>query len=192
MSEARVVSTNCEIIRNHAVKLFDIFTSSKETAMGLMMTLYQFKIMDKKTKSALFSSAFAQPQQTANALIIYLEMKLDQSSKYLPIILKSMKEEEALEDLVEKIELELSQMPVTRSEGMDYLFVNLILNQLIMYLLFGTESLPFNNTRLHVFVIYHLCYLSLTLQDPQNRNPHMIINLSITILTTLVMQFLST
>ena len=53
-------------------------------------------------------------------------MKLDQSSNYLPVILESMKKEEALEDLVEKIELEISQMPVTSSEGMVYLFVNLI------------------------------------------------------------------
>ena len=121
MSETREVSKNSEIVRNHAVEIFDIFTSCKETALGLTLRFYQSKIMDKKTKSALFSSAFVHPQQTANALIEYLEMKLDQSSKYFPIILKSMKEEEALEDLVEKIELELSQIPLTSSEGMVYL-----------------------------------------------------------------------
>ena len=134
MSEAREVFKNSEIIRNHAVEIFDIFTSSKETAMGLTLRLYQFKIMDKKTKSALFSSAFVHPQQTANALIEYLEMKLDQSSKYLPIILKSMKEEEALKDLAEKIEFEHSQIPLTSSEGMVYVFVNFIFIQPIMYL----------------------------------------------------------
>ena len=122
MSETCEVSKNSEIIRNHAVEFFDIFTSSKETALGLTLRLYQSKIMDKKTKSALFSSAFVYPQQTANALIEYLEMKLDQSSKYFPIILKSMKEEEALEDLAEKTELELSQIPLTSSQGMVYLF----------------------------------------------------------------------
>ena len=126
MSKAREVSKNSEIIRNHALEIFEIFTTSKETAMSLTLRLYQSKIMDKKTKSALFSSAFIHSQQTANALLEYLEMKLDQSSNYLPVILESMKKEEALEDLVEKIELEISQMPVTSSEGMVYLFVNLI------------------------------------------------------------------
>ena len=131
MSEARVVAKNSEVIRNHAVEIFDIFTASKETALGLTLRLYQSEIMDRRTKSALFS--FAHPHQTANALMEYLEMKLDQSSKYLPIILKSMKEEEVMKDLVEKIELELSQMPVTSNEGMINLFKNLILIQPIKY-----------------------------------------------------------
>ena len=145
MSEAREVSKNSEIIRNHAVEMFDIFIASKETALGLTLRLYQSKIIDRNTKSALFSSTFVHPQQTANALIEYLEMKLDQSSKYLPIILKSMKEEEALEDLVEKIELELSQIPLTSSQGMVYLFVNLIFNSTYRVFIVCTESLPFSN-----------------------------------------------
>ena len=71
MSKACEVSKNSEIIRNHAVEIFEIFTTSKETAMGLMLRLYQSKIMDKKTKSALFSSAFIHLQHTANALLEY-------------------------------------------------------------------------------------------------------------------------
>ena len=153
MSKARVVSKQPEIIRNHSVELFDIFTLSKETALGLTLRLYQSKIMDRKTKSALFSSA--QPQQTANVLMEYLEMKVDQSPKYLPMILKSMKEEEAMKDLVEKVELELSQIPLTSSEGMVCLFVNLIFIQpiAIVYLLFGTESHRLSTTLDYVFAI---------------------------------------
>ena len=131
MSDARKVSKYPKIIRNHAVELFDIFAASKETAMSFTLRLYQSRIMDRKTKSALFSSA--QPQQTANTLTEYLEMKVDQSSKYLPVILKSMKEEEALEGLVKKMELELSRIPVGSSEGMVYLLKSMIFIQPIMY-----------------------------------------------------------
>ena len=94
-----------EIIRNHSLELLKILTYSSETLPTLAVRLYQSHLISQQTKKVLLSSP---PQQAAIALSDCLELKVDQNPKHLTTILEILNEEEAMKDLVEKMELELT------------------------------------------------------------------------------------
>ena len=92
-----------DIMRNHSVEFLNILTSSRETLPTLTTRLYQSRLIDNQTKTALLSSPL---QQAAIALADCLELKIDQNPKHLAAVLEIFKEEEAMKDLGEKMEME--------------------------------------------------------------------------------------
>ena len=105
-----------EIMRNNSVKFLDILTSLRETLPTLTVRLYQSRLIDKQTKTALLSLPL---QQASIAFADCLELKIDQSTKHLTAVLEILKEEEAMKDLCKKIELEIARQKLfsTMEEG---------------------------------------------------------------------------
>ena len=92
-----------DILRNHSFEFLNILTSSRETLPTLTTRLYQARLVDEQTKTALLSLPL---QQAAIALADCLELKIDQNPKHLAAVLEIFKEEEAMKNLGEKLEIE--------------------------------------------------------------------------------------
>ena len=89
------------VIQSHYKDLSKILCLSEDTLVSLSGSCYQVDLIDLQTKKSITTST---GQVGAGLLLDHLQLKIEQSPDYLPVVLQLMAGETALKEVVRKME----------------------------------------------------------------------------------------
>ena len=89
------------VIQRHYKDLSRILCLSEDTLVSLSGSCYQADLIDLQTKKSITTST---GQVGAGLLLDHLQLKIEQSPDYLPVVLQLMAGETALKEVVRKME----------------------------------------------------------------------------------------
>lgn len=89
------------VIKLHYAELSSILGSFPNVLLSISGELYQESIISLKTKTSINRSGGI---DGAHMLLDHVQMKLEQSGSYLPLVIGILRKEEALSDVTRKME----------------------------------------------------------------------------------------
>ena len=89
------------VIRRHYKDLSKILCLFEDTLVSLSGSCYQAELINLQTKKSITTSA---GQVGAGLLLDHLQLQIEQSPDYLPVVLRLMAGEMALKEVVRKME----------------------------------------------------------------------------------------
>ena len=105
------------VIRKHYKDLSKILCLFEDTLVSLSGSCYQAELIDLQTKKSITTST---GQMGAGLLLDHLQLKIEQSPDYLPVVLRLMAGETALKEVVRKMEAFAERIEKTGEEVQEY------------------------------------------------------------------------
>ena len=105
------------VIRRHYKDLSKILCLFEDTLVSLSGSCYQADLIDLHTKISITTST---GQVGAGLLLDHLQLKIEQSPDYLPVVLRLMAGETALKEVVRKMEAFSKQVIEETGEVQEY------------------------------------------------------------------------